>query len=220
MLGIWKSVVSAAAAQSPPPSSYAANLLANVLQLFNYCNFFPVLRIEPKTFTTLVISEIRSHKTAQARLEQKAGTTGMHPHQGDVPLLLSVGHWPPGCAGLLLLIRLLLLRLLQLSAPPIPVVHILDTQEEGPVSVTPNAETLSLHLLPTIHAQDPSPITPHPLLPKPYQLEGVGPGRTEPLLPGALPTLQLHPHGVQQPLPIGDLMGPHDVKEGRAQGVE
>ena len=67
---------------------------------------------------------------------------------------------------------------------------------------------------------------PHPVsvapttLPKPHQLEDVGPRGTEPLLPRPLPALQLHPHGVQQPLSVGNLMGPHDVEEGRAQGVK
>lgn len=48
------------------------------------------------------------------------------PHQGDIFLLLSRGHWPPGCAGLQLLMRFLLPWLLQLPPPPVPVVYILD----------------------------------------------------------------------------------------------
>lgn len=107
------------------------------------------------------------------------------------------------------------------------------------MSVSPNATALRWHLLPTAFVLAlyppiyPSPMTPlpesnpptllqwpPPTLPKPHQEEDVGPGRTEPLRPRTLPALQLHPHGVQQPLSVGNLMGPHDVEECRAQGVE
>lgn len=156
------------------------------------------------------------------------------PHQGDVFLLLRGGHRPPGCAGLRRLGRLLLLRLLQFPPPPIPAVHILDAGSVSSErhSERSNAETASPpHCLPPGLPQPPRHpsrgLTPlHPAsvvlttLPKPHQVEDVGSRGAEPLLPGPLPALQLHPHGVQQPLPVGYLMGPHDVEEGRAQGVQ
>lgn len=64
------------------------------------------------------------------------------------------------------------------------------------------------------------PRSTRPALPKPHQAEDVGSWRTDPFLPRPLSALQLHPHGVQQPLPVGNLVGPHDVEEGRTQSVE
>lgn len=105
----------------------------------------------------------------------------------------------------------------------------------GPVRVPPNAAILRWHLLPPLSSGPTTPHTPPasgsltpstllqqplPTLPEPHQVEDVGPGGTEPLLPRPLPALELHPHGVQQPLPVGNLVGPHDVEEGRAQSVE
>lgn len=76
------------------------------------------------------------------------------------------------------------------------------------------------HSLPQPPRRPSQSLTPLTALPKPHQLEDVGPRGAQPLLPRCLPSLQLHPHGVQQPLPVGNLMGPHDVEEGRAQRVQ
>lgn len=75
-----------------------------------------------------------------------------------------------------------------------------------------------LHDIPFNSLPNPRPLT-HPAS-KPHQLEDVGSWGTDPSLARPLSALQLHPHGVQQPLSIGDLMGPHDVEEGRAQSIE
>lgn len=56
------------------------------------------------------------------------------PHQSDVSLSLGRGYWPPGCAGLQLLWRLLWPRRFQLSPPPIPAVHILEGAVEVPLN--------------------------------------------------------------------------------------
>lgn len=86
------------------------------------------------------------------------------PHQSDVSLSLGRGYWPPGCAGLQLLWRLLWPRRFQLSPPPIPAVHIL----EGAVEVPLNTATLKWHVRCNTHTYPPPsdiPPTLHPACP-------------------------------------------------------
>lgn len=118
-------------------------------------------------------------------------------HQSHVSLL-SRGHWPPGCARLHLLWRLLRLRLPQLSPPPIPAVHILDREEEGAEGVPPSTATVRWHLHSTTHRDSPSCMTFLPILSPtpgssptlPLSLTSwrmLGLGEQIPLLPGPCP---------------------------------
>lgn len=118
------------------------------------------------------------------------------PHQSHV-FLLSRGHWPPGCARLHLLWRLLWLWLPQLSPLPVPAVHILDREEEGAERIPSNTATVSgisaplPHRLPQLH--DIPPKSPHtqslPALPLSLtRWRILGLGKQIPFFSGPCPT--------------------------------